>query len=164
MVWGKSTESTSTMQGCRLSSSKDEYIQEGGWFSEYTKQRIILFTREGKRMKEVIKNNSSSWSKLMNWYLDFDLSFFILYQQDPPQWSLWTWSRQIDVYNQYNVQPLSIIKSWNYVVSQGSFLHSPFPGNGANLLSLQETLCGCRPKVLGNLRIQYFSVSGSRGY
>jgi hypothetical protein len=24
------------------------------------------------------------------------------------------------------------------------------------VLSLQETLCGCRPKVLGNLRIEYF--------
>jgi hypothetical protein len=35
-------------------------------------------------------------------------------------------------------------------------LRSPLPDNGANLLSLQETLCGCRPKVLGNLRNECF--------
>jgi hypothetical protein len=35
-------------------------------------------------------------------------------------------------------------------------LQSPLPGNGAILLSLQETLCGCRPKVLGNLRNECF--------
>jgi hypothetical protein len=35
-------------------------------------------------------------------------------------------------------------------------LRSPLPGNGANLLSLQETLCGCRPEVLGNLRNECF--------
>jgi hypothetical protein len=37
-------------------------------------------------------------------------------------------------------------------------LQSPLPGNGANLLSLQETLCGCRPKVLGNLRNECFCI------
>jgi hypothetical protein len=35
-------------------------------------------------------------------------------------------------------------------------LRSPLPGNGANLLTLQETLRGCRPEVLGNLRNQCF--------
>jgi hypothetical protein len=44
-------------------------------------------------------------------------------------------------------------------------LRSPLPGNGANLLSLQETLCGCRPEVLGNLRNECFYICecGSMG-
>ena len=30
-------------------------------------------------------------------------------------------------------------------------LRSPLPGNGANLLSLQETLLGCKSEIPGNL-------------
>ena len=32
-------------------------------------------------------------------------------------------------------------------------LQSPLPGNGANLLALQETLLGCSSKMPGNLTI-----------
>ena len=32
-------------------------------------------------------------------------------------------------------------------------IQSPLPGNGANLLALQETLLGCKSKMLGNLTI-----------
>jgi hypothetical protein len=34
----------------------------------------------------------------------------------------------------------------------------------STVLSLQETLCGCRPEVLGNLIDECFSVGGSMGY
>jgi hypothetical protein len=42
-------------------------------------------------------------------------------------------------------------------------LQSPLPGNGANLLSLQETLLGCiseMPGNLNNLFVMIFSMMG----
>ena len=67
------------------------------------------------------------------------------------------WSHQIENYNQVNVQALSIIKAGSVSCPKEAELQSPLPDNGAILLSLQETLCGCRPKVLGNLRNEWIN-------
>jgi hypothetical protein len=53
---------------------------------------------------------------------------------------------------------LSIIKAGSMSSPKEAELRSPLPGNDAILLSLQETLCGCRPKVLGNLRNKCFCI------
>jgi hypothetical protein len=38
MRWSKATESTSTIYVvCKSSSSRDQYVQDGWWFFEYTK-------------------------------------------------------------------------------------------------------------------------------
>jgi hypothetical protein len=49
------------------------------------------------------------------------------------------------------VQALSIIKDGSNSSPREAELQSPLPGNGAILLSLQGTLWGCKPKILGNL-------------
>ena len=41
-------------------------------------------------------------------------------------------------------------------------LQSPLPKNNCNLLSLQETLLGCRWRMPGNLNVFYGFLSGSR--
>jgi hypothetical protein len=74
------------------------------------------------------------------------------------------WSRQIDDYNQLKMSNLCLsskISSVSY--PRKAELEFRFPENGANLLSLQETLCGCRPKVLGNLEIMVFMCLGQWG-
>ena len=51
-----------------------------------------------------------------------------------------------------NVYLLFSIKKQIYVVLPGKlYFHFRIPGNGANLLSLQETLLGCKSKMPGNL-------------
>jgi hypothetical protein len=76
------------------------------------------------------------------------------------------WSRQIDNYNQLKMSNLCLsskISSVSY--PRKAELEFRLPGNGANLLSLQETPLGCRPKVLGNLskNVFVFCVDGSMG-
>jgi hypothetical protein len=67
-------------------------------------------------------------------------------------------SRQIEDIQPSDVQALSIIKAGSMSSPKEAELRTPLPGNDANLLSLQETLCGCRPEVLGNLRNECFCV------
>jgi hypothetical protein len=46
---------------------------------------------------------------------------------------------------------LSIIKDGSMSCPKEAELQSPLPGNDANLLSLQETLLGCKSEMPGNL-------------
>ena len=64
---------------------------------------------------------------------------------------MFQWSRQIDGYNPNDVQALSIIKVGSMSSPREAELQSPLPGSGANLLSLQETLLGCKSEMTGNL-------------
>jgi hypothetical protein len=50
-----------------------------------------------------------------------------------------------------DVQTLSIIKAGAMSSPKEAELQSPLPGNDANLLSLQETLLGCKSEMPGNL-------------
>ena len=50
--------------------------------------------------------------------------------------TLFQWSLQIDDYNQKSAQDLSIIKYGSMSCPKEAELQSPFPSNGANLLSL----------------------------
>jgi hypothetical protein len=60
------------------------------------------------------------------------------------------WSRQIENVQPSDVQALSIIKAGSMSSPKEAELRSPLPGNDANLLSLQETLLGCKSEMPGN--------------
>ena len=66
--------------------------------------------------------------------------------------TLFQWIRQIDYYNHNRIQTLSIIKVGSMSSPREVELQSSFPGNGANLLSLQETPLGCSSRMPGNLK------------
>ena len=90
----------------------------------------------------------------MKWYLDFEFSLFIFYHLDPPQWSLERGVARKMITVDSNVYLLFSIKKQIYVVIPGKLcFHFRIPGNGANLLSLQESFPDCNGNDLGNLNV-----------
>ena len=75
---------------------------------------------------------------------------------------MFQWSHQIDNYNPNDVQALSIIKARSMSSPKKDELQSLLPDNDANLLSLQETLPGCKLEMPGNLIFleTIFSIKG----
>ena len=75
--------------------------------------------------------------------------------------TLFQWSFQIDDYNQNSVQNLSIIKVGSMSSPREAELQYILPGNGANLLALQETPLGCSSRMPGNFNIFNGFLNGS---
>ena len=73
--------------------------------------------------------------------------------------TLFQWSRQIDDYNQNSVHTLSIIKVGSMMSPREADLQSSLPGNGTNLLSLQETPLGCSLMMPGNFNVSLNGLS-----
>jgi hypothetical protein len=60
------------------------------------------------------------------------------------------WSRKIENVQPNDVQTLSMVKAGSMSSPKEAELRSPLPSNDANLLSLQETLLGCKSEMPGN--------------